>query len=120
MNGQETFGSLRTLFCAAVTSPASEMLPDDLEITSPEQPLTGPTQSFKQAKKKVVDEFERTYVSQMLAAFGGNISRAAKAARKNRRAFWEIMKKHRIRAQDFLTEEPKLRHPDQRTAFPPG
>jgi predicted HTH domain antitoxin len=56
----------------------------------------------------------------MLAAFGGNISRAAKAARKNRRAFWEIMKKHRIRAEDFLTEEPKAAHPDQRTAFPPG
>jgi DNA-binding NtrC family response regulator len=92
-----------TILRGAVTSPASEMLPDDLEITSPEQPRTGLTQSFKQAKKKIVDEFERTYVSQMLAAFGGNISRAAKAARKNRRAFWEIMKKHKIRAEDFLT-----------------
>ena len=91
-----------TILRAAVTSLTSEILPDDLEIGSPQQPHAKPTQSFKEAKKKVVDEFERTYISQLLAAFGGNITRAAKAAHKDRRAFWQIIKKHKMRVEDFL------------------
>ncbi|MDA8018110.1 MAG: sigma-54 dependent transcriptional regulator [Thermoanaerobaculia bacterium] len=51
---------------------------------------------FKQAKAKVVESFERSYVEKMLAAHYGNISRAAHAAKKNRRAFWELIRKHKI------------------------
>jgi DNA-binding NtrC family response regulator len=53
-------------------------------------------ESFKTAKARTVERFERAYLEQLLAAFQGNISKAARAAKKNRRAFWELMRKHNL------------------------
>lgn len=58
-------------------------------------------ESFRHAKAKVVAQFERNYIKQLLIAHGGNISRAARAAGKNRRAFWELIRRHRIDVQSF-------------------
>lgn len=49
---------------------------------------------FQEMKAKVVDEFERTYLSQILTAHHGNISKAARAAQKERRAFQRLLHKH--------------------------
>ena len=57
--------------------------------------------SFRAAKSRVVDEFERSYIEGMLAAHDGNVTRAARAAKKNRRAFWELIRKHKIAAERF-------------------
>lgn len=54
--------------------------------------------SFKEAKARVVAEFERQYLSELLATHQGNITRAAQAANKNRRAFWQLLRKHHIDA----------------------
>lgn len=54
--------------------------------------------SFREAKAKVVEQFERAYIQRLLASNDGNISKAAQSARKNRRAFWELMRKHGISA----------------------
>lgn len=56
---------------------------------------------FRSAKARMVTEFERRYVSGMLSQHRGNISQAARAARKNRRAFWQLMRKHDIAADGF-------------------
>jgi DNA-binding NtrC family response regulator len=53
--------------------------------------------TFQELKAQVVSQFERRYLTEMLSAFEGNISRAAAAAHKNRRAFWQLMRKHGIR-----------------------
>jgi len=53
--------------------------------------------SFKTLKARAVAEFEAAYIRQELASHAGNISQAASAAKKNRRAFWELMRKHRIK-----------------------
>jgi DNA-binding NtrC family response regulator len=58
-------------------------------------------ESFQQAKAKAVERFERTYLQGLLLAHRGNITRAAHAARKNRRAFFELLRKHRIDAGVF-------------------
>ncbi len=58
-------------------------------------------ESFREAKARIVGRFERRYLKTMLTAHRGNITRAAKAAQKNRRAFWELIRKHDIRASDF-------------------
>jgi two-component system, NtrC family, response regulator GlrR len=55
--------------------------------------------SFREAKIR----FERAYVEDLLSANKGNITRAAKAARKNRRAFWELIRKHNIDANYYRT-----------------
>ena len=49
----------------------------------------------------VIDEFERSYIERMLAAHGGNVTHAAHAAKKNRRAFFELIRKHKIAAERF-------------------
>lgn len=58
-------------------------------------------ESFQQAKARLIEEFERDYVQRLLLSANGNISRAAQAARKNRRAFWELIRKHHIDVQSF-------------------
>jgi transcriptional regulator with GAF, ATPase, and Fis domain len=49
---------------------------------------------FQATKAKMIDEFERTYLSKLLSAHQGNISKAARAAKKERRAFQRLLHKH--------------------------
>ncbi len=63
-------------------------------------------ESFAEAKRRVVGEFERSYLRAYLAAFRGNIRQAASAAGKHRRAFWELMRKHSIDAGRFRDRDP--------------
>lgn len=62
------------------------------------------TESFKAAKQNVVDRFEQGYLSYMLRSTNGNIAQAATLAKKNRRSFWELMRKHKIDAEQFRPE----------------
>jgi len=55
-------------------------------------------QSFQRLKAKAIEEFESTYVRQLLLIHDGNISKAAQGAGKDRRAFWELMRKHHLTA----------------------
>ena len=63
--------------------------------------MPGREQSFQQAKSRVVAEFERDYLKGLLVAYQGNITRAAAAAQKNRRAFWQLVRKHHLDAKTF-------------------
>jgi DNA-binding NtrC family response regulator len=58
-------------------------------------------ESFKVAKRRAVAAFERRYVEGMLALCFGNVSHAARTARKDRRSFWALVKKHGIDVQRF-------------------
>ncbi len=53
-------------------------------------------ESFKEAKAKAIGQFERNYIQDLLVSYQGNISRAAEAVQKNRRAFWELIRKYKI------------------------
>lgn len=66
------------------------------DICLPGNPVSAREMSFKALKALAVAEFETTYVRQLLAAHNGNISKASRAAKKNRRAFWQLMRKHDI------------------------
>jgi two-component system response regulator GlrR len=59
--------------------------------------------SFRSMKARVIENFERSYIEQLLGASGGNVSEAARAAGKNRRAFFELMRKYRITSDTFRT-----------------
>ncbi|MDF0675609.1 MAG: sigma-54 dependent transcriptional regulator [Nitrospira sp.] len=56
---------------------------------------------FQAMKIKMIDEFERAYLSQMLSTHQGNISKAARAARKERRAFQRLLHKHGLDRRSF-------------------
>jgi len=56
--------------------------------------------SFREAKAG----FERAYIEDLLLAHHGNITKAAQAAHKNRRAFWELIRKYHINANSFKAD----------------
>jgi DNA-binding NtrC family response regulator len=58
-------------------------------------------ESFRDAKARTVKAFERSYIERLLSANSGNVTRAAVAAKKDRRAFFELMRKHRITPERF-------------------
>ena len=52
---------------------------------------------FRDAKEKMVRQFERTYLVQVMAAVDGNVSRAARLAGMQRRDFQRLLRKHDVR-----------------------
>ena len=52
-------------------------------------------------KTKVIEEFELTYLSDLLLTHQGNISKAARAAKKERQAFQRLLLKHGLDRRVF-------------------
>jgi len=59
--------------------------------------------SFQEMKANVISQFETTYIQSLLTVYKGNITRAAQAAQKERRTFWELVRKHNIDVQKYKT-----------------
>src|SRR5574341_639285 len=99
----------------AVAMASGEMLEAcDLDLPESGWPETvGPTMTlvsrglmpdeggFQEMKTKVIEEFERAYLSELLSSHHGNISRAARAAKKERRAFQRLLQKHGLDRRIF-------------------
>jgi two-component system, NtrC family, response regulator GlrR len=73
----------------------------EIDICLSDKKSTTCKMSFKEAKANVVNEFERSYIERLLLSYKGNITKAAQAAQKNRRAFWQLIRKHQIEVQTF-------------------
>ncbi len=50
---------------------------------------------YAEARRRALDAFERTYVADLLARHGGNVSRAAEAAGIDRVYVYKLLKRHR-------------------------
>lgn len=50
--------------------------------------------SFKDAKREVVDEFERRYLDHLIERHAGNLSAAERASGLSRKHLRELMRKH--------------------------
>ncbi len=70
--------------------PATEAMPVETEF------------SFRTAKSNVVEAFERKYLLAILTENCGNVSKAAKAAGKERRSFQRLLRKHNLDHTSFL------------------
>jgi two-component system, NtrC family, response regulator GlrR len=57
--------------------------------------------SFQQMKAQVIEKFEKDYLSGLMLAHEGNVTRAAQAAGKDRRALRQLIRKHKIQAHEF-------------------
>lgn len=62
-------------------------------------------ESFQAAKARAVEQFERHYIEVALAQCDGNITHAAERVAKNRRAFFELMRKYGIESRVYRSPE---------------
>jgi DNA-binding NtrC family response regulator len=90
-NVRELYNTMqRTVLCTTGTQIASSQIDFCCLDATPEAATT----NFRGAKLHAIEKFEREYVRNMLEQSGGNITRAALAAGKDRRAFGRLAKKH--------------------------
>jgi DNA-binding NtrC family response regulator len=79
---------------AVVLSDHETIEPADLAL--PEYGPGSGDDSFRTLKARVVQRFEHDFLQTALRSHGGNITHAARAVKKNRRAFWELLRKHEL------------------------
>ena len=60
--------------------------------------------SLQQTKTQLIVSFERTFLEQLLQACQGNIAKAARITQKNRRALFELIRKHEIDVEQYRAE----------------
>lgn len=80
----------------AMLTEAQTLEPEDLPISPPPVPRTVRGLSLKQVKAEAIAQVENAYVTEMLRAHGGNVTRAAREAQMERRAFGRLIKKYRL------------------------
>jgi two-component system, NtrC family, response regulator GlrR len=90
---------LEHLIARTVVLAEREIIKSD-ELSLPRRPMAAWPASFREAKAR----FERAYVEDLLLAHHGNITKAAQAAHKNRRAFWELIRRHHIDVNCFKAD----------------
>ncbi len=86
---------------AIVLSDASVLTADDLEIRELNDGSHQLLEQFSLGKSLAIGQFEREFVARMLAIHNGNISRAARAAGKDRRSFQRLVSKHGLDRKSF-------------------
>jgi len=85
-----------TLQRAVIVAQGAELRAEEIDL--PGVPARGgrpaAAESFQHAKARAIEQFERGYLVELLAAYGGNVTRAARKAGKERRAFQRLLRKH--------------------------
>ena len=85
------------LLRAFLMSPGT-LIEDEASLSSEPEiddlPRKPPLGSFSLEKNSLIRNFEHEYLRKVLAQTGGNVSRAAAIAKKERRAFTRLMAKH--------------------------
>jgi two-component system NtrC family response regulator len=74
-------------------------IPLDLSFGKVDNTPTGPARnlSYQEAKKEVIESFERAFFAKVIEAAGGNITQAAKLTEMDRKNLYEKLKKLNIR-----------------------
>jgi DNA-binding NtrC family response regulator len=81
---------------AFVSCEGRRILPSHLTLAGVTDSSPAASGQFRSARAAVVAAFERQYVEELLRKNNGNVTRAARDANKERRAFGRLMKKHGI------------------------
>jgi transcriptional regulator with GAF, ATPase, and Fis domain len=84
----------------------------DLQDEPPAQEASTPRpggeepQTLKAAKASAVKQFEKSYLAELLRRSEGNVSRAARAAGKERRSFQRLLRKHSVHPSGMPSRTP--------------
>ena len=82
----------------------------NLLSTASSQEQSSTLSSLRAAKARVVQQFERSYLIDVLTACDGNISLAARTAGKQRRSFQRLLRKYNITIEQFKHVKKKENH----------
>jgi two-component system response regulator GlrR len=82
---------------AVIFSETSQIVPRDLGPTWRQVAGDGERTSFREARAKAIEMFERSYVENLLRECGGNVSMSARIAQKERRAFGRLVKRYQVK-----------------------
>ena len=69
-------------------------------VAAPPPGAFDPSLSFRAAKERVMSRWERDYLAELLEKSGGNLSLAARMARMDRNHLRELVRRHRLTADD--------------------
>jgi two-component system, NtrC family, response regulator GlrR len=75
---------------------ADRVEPKDLPIPSHRLVVGSKPTSFRQSKVLAIEAFEKAYITESLRLHNGNVTRAAEAVHKDRRAFGRMIRKYGI------------------------
>ena len=103
-HGSQVFMSAKAVKTTSNNSPQRQSLQSAIAFNSTHH-QADPLASFRDAKNSLVNNFERTYITQALIKHSGNIAMAARASDKHRRAFWALMRKHDIAAEPYREDD---------------
>jgi DNA-binding NtrC family response regulator len=107
---------LENVILRAQTLAAGSLItPDDLGLDAAPEPDAAPAapdprpleaRAFQEAKRAAVEAFELDYLTRLLRAHGGNVSRAARTAGTERSDLRRLLKKHRLDPLCFAAGPP--------------
>jgi len=81
---------------AFVYAEGAQVLPCHLQGPEADQAAAAEHESFREARARAIQAFERQYLIQLLRQYKGNITQAARYAGKDRRALGRLVKRHNI------------------------
>lgn len=88
---------------AVALSQRPEILPSHItEIAIEDTRISDSTSTgFREARSRAIESFEKEYVEEKMRESKGNVSLAARLAKKERRAFGRLVKRYRIKSQNL-------------------
>ena len=86
---------------AIVLQDSEVLAPEDLELPKFDDRANAQQELFRLGKSIAIGKFERNFLANLLAVHNGNISRAAKAAGKDRRSFQRLLSKYALDRKSF-------------------
>jgi DNA-binding NtrC family response regulator len=86
---------------AVLLSRAGTLHAADIELPEGKSKEILRSESLGRAKSFIIGEFEKSYISRLLAEHQGNISQAAKAAGKDRRTLQRLLRKYALDRESF-------------------
>ena len=98
-----------------IVSPDSRVRARDLpgEVSAAAAPArasqTGSEREFRDVKREVVEEFERSYLDRLMGRHGGNVTAAAQQAGMLRSALQRLLRKYGLKSADFRRQRASVK-----------
>lgn len=87
---------------ANILAPGNVIPPECINIPVLSPDSSSKNLTFTEAKSRVIEAFEKDYISRLLIDSNGNITHAAEKAQKDRSDFSKLVKKYNLNAKSFV------------------